>query len=603
MIINHNISALNTYRQLSMNTTAGSKSLEKLSSGFRINRAGDDAAGLAISEKMRGQIRGLDQAARNAQDGISLIQTAEGALNETHSILQRMRELAVQSANDTNTQEDRAEIQKEINQLTSEINRIGNTTEFNTMKLLNGDRAISYTTAENSVVESTSITDGIGGDVTVTSALGVTVDGTTEEQVAWQKAIAGGIVIGEDASADEKIDWENIDLGEDATVTLERTADGDLKIALAATDVYGNVYSHEVTFALDAMEAAASGGIYSAQFHGVSFDLDLAEFANAGATTTTKLDLTTAVGNGVNDVRGTYGLKHDFTDSAQAAKFNSFSIDRTNAALAGISFLEISFDGTDVVVTGYAADGTTKLLNSTITLAAAPDEAGDTFEYNENGIAFEFELIANADGDDITEFTTNQIDISSLVAQVTPSSTTVPGATTVAADNSLRMQIGANNGQAMAIDIADMRSLALGISSDTAGETKTVQDSMGNDTKAKYTAIANVTKGTDNTAIEYALDVSTSDNAAAAIKVLDDATATVSSERAKLGAFQNRLEHTINNLGTSAENLTAAESRIRDVDMAKEMMEFTKNNILQQAAQAMLAHANQQPQGVLQLLR
>ena len=601
MIINHNISALNTYRQLSMNTTAGSKSLEKLSSGFRINRAGDDAAGLAISEKMRGQIRGLDQAARNAQDGISLIQTAEGALNETHSILQRMRELAVQSANDTNTQEDRAEIQKEINQLTSEINRIGNTTEFNTMKLLNGDRAISYTTAASSVVESTSITDGIGGEVTVTSALGVTVGGTTaEEKVAWQKAIAGGIVIGEDASADEKIDWENINLGAAATVTLERTADGDLKIALAATDGDG-VYSHEVTFALDAMEAAASDGIYSAQFHGVSFDLDLAEFANAGATTT-KLDLTTAVDNSGNDVKGTYGLKHDFTDPAQAAKFNSFSIDGTNAALAGISSLEISFDGADVVVTGYAADGT-KLLNSTITLAAALATAGDTFAYDENGIAFEFELIADAAGVNITEFTTNKIDISSLVAQVTPSSTTVPGATTVAADNSLRMQIGANNGQAMAIDITDMRSLALGISSDTAGETKTVQDSMGNDTTAKYTAIANVTKGTDNTAIEYALDVSTSDNAAAAIKVLDDATATVSSERAKLGAIQNRLEHTINNLGTSAENLTAAESRIRDVDMAKEMMEFAKNTILQQAAQAMLAQANQQPQGVLQLLR
>ena len=591
MIINHNISALNTYRQLSLNNSNSAKSIEKLSSGYRINRAGDDAAGLAISEKMRGQIRGLNMAAKNAQDGISLIQTAEGALNETHAILQKMRELAVQAANDTNTQEDRAEIQKEINQLTSEINRIGNTTEFNTMKLLNGDRAISYTTAASSVVESTSITDGIGGDVTVTSALGVTVGGTPEEKVAWQKAIAGGIVIGEDASADEKIDWEKIDLGEDATVTLERTADGDLKIALAATDVDGNAYSHEVTFALDAMEAAASDGIYSAQFHGVSFDLDLAEFANAGVTTT-ELDLTTAVNNTITDVRGTYGLKHDFTDSAQAAIFNSFSIDGNNAALAGISSLEISFNGEDVVVTGYAADGTT-LLNSTITLAAAPNEAGETFEYNENGIAFEFELIADAEGNVITEFTTNKIDISSLVAQVTTS----------AADKSLRMQIGANNGQAMAIDIADMRSLALGISSNTAGETKTVQDSMGNDTTAKYTAIANVTKGTDNTAIEYALDVSTSDNAAAAIKVLDDAIATVSSERAKLGAFQNRLEHTINNLGTSAENLTAAESRIRDVDMAKEMMEFTKNSILQQAAQAMLAQANQMPQGVLQLLR
>ncbi|MBL5771682.1 flagellin [Bacillus sporothermodurans] len=140
MIINHNIAALNTHRQVSTASTAQSKSMEKLSSGLRINRAGDDAAGLAISEKMRGQIRGLDMAAKNSQDGIALIQTAEGALNETHDILQRMRELAVQAGNDTNTESDRKEIQKEINQMTSEINRIGNTTEFNTQKLLNGDK-------------------------------------------------------------------------------------------------------------------------------------------------------------------------------------------------------------------------------------------------------------------------------------------------------------------------------------------------------------------------------------------------------------------------------------------------------------------------------
>ncbi|HOL85558.1 MAG TPA: flagellin, partial [Thermoclostridium caenicola] len=149
MIINHNISALNTYRQLTLNNTNGSKSLEKLSSGYRINRAGDDAAGLAISEKMRGQIRGLDMASRNAQDSISLIQTAEGALNETHSILQRMRELAVQSANDTNTTDDRNEIQKEINQLVSEIDRISTTTEFNTKKLLNGDSGTKVIYANN----------------------------------------------------------------------------------------------------------------------------------------------------------------------------------------------------------------------------------------------------------------------------------------------------------------------------------------------------------------------------------------------------------------------------------------------------------------------
>ncbi|MDQ0231457.1 flagellin N-terminal helical domain-containing protein [Metabacillus malikii] len=141
MRINHNIAALNTYRQLNTASTAQSKSMEKLSSGLRINKAGDDAAGLAISEKMRGQIRGLDMAAKNSQDGISLIQTAEGALNETHDILQRMRELAVQASNDTNTTSDREEIQKEINQMTSEINRIGNTTEFNTQKLLDGNKA------------------------------------------------------------------------------------------------------------------------------------------------------------------------------------------------------------------------------------------------------------------------------------------------------------------------------------------------------------------------------------------------------------------------------------------------------------------------------
>lgn len=139
MIINHNMMAMNTDRQLGINSGNGAKSIEKLSSGYRINRAGDDAAGLAISEKMRGQIRGLNQASRNAQDSISLIQTAEGALNETHSILQRMRELAVQSANDTNTTTDRESLQDEMTQLTREVDRIANTTEFNTKKLLNGD--------------------------------------------------------------------------------------------------------------------------------------------------------------------------------------------------------------------------------------------------------------------------------------------------------------------------------------------------------------------------------------------------------------------------------------------------------------------------------
>ena len=275
MRINNNVMALNAHRQLGMNQAGAAKSMEKLSSGFRINRAGDDAAGLAISEKMRGQIRGLKQASRNAQDGISLIQTAEGALNETHSILQRMRELAVQASTDTNTTEDREEIQKEINQLAQEINRISEDTEFNTQELLDG--------------------------------------------------------------------------------------------------------------------------------------------------------------------------------SFSGAKFH----------------------------------------------------------------------------------------------------------------------IGANEGQNVTLTITDMSANALGVQGATSN---------------------------------LGINVSTQSVADAAISTIDAAIVKVSAERSMLGAMQNRLEHTINNLGTSAENLQAAESRIRDLDMAEEIMAFTKNNILQQAATAMLAQANMAPQSVLQLL-
>lgn len=298
MRINHNISALNTYNKLNSATNAQSKSMEKLSSGLRINSASDDAAGLAISEKMRGQIRGLDQAAKNAQDGISLVQTAEGALSETTDILQRMRELAVQAGNDTNTETDRKELQKEVNQLVEEIDRIAGTTEFNTQNLLG------------------------------------------------QKGVAEG-------------------------------------------------------------ETAST-----------------------------------------------------FTGVAQTFKF----------------------------------------------------------------------------------------------------------------------QIGANKDQNLEISISAMNAEALGNEEAKIASLKTADDAA--------------TGG-----------ILTQEDANSAIQTINDAIEQVSSERSKLGAYQNRLDHTINNLSTSSENLTAAESRIRDVDMAKEMMDQTKNSILSQAAQAMLAQANQQPQGVLQLLR
>ncbi|HAK99853.1 flagellin [Exiguobacterium sp.] len=395
MIINHNVTALNTHNKLSSATAAQSKSMEKLASGLRINKAGDDAAGLAISEKMRAQVRGLDQAGRNSQDGISLIQTAEGALNETHDILQRMRELANQAANDTNTTSDRGEIQKEINSLTSEINRIGNTTEFNTQKLLDGGKNGAGSAAVTAVAGKFTI------GVTDTVTAGVTVDGTN---------FTGADV--------------------DAVVTA----------------MGGN---------------AAFTAKYTA--------------ANVGG----KLELTQAAG----------------------------------------------------------AESSTN-----------PTVAGGTMTIDNAGVAAKAEVIADA-------------------------------------SKSLKFQIGANENQSLTLDIADMRASALGIT--TAG----TSDKLA------------VTDGTNNTTTEQALDVSTHANAASAVTKIQTAIDTVSAERSKLGANQNRLEHTINNLKTSSENLTAAESRVRDVDMAKEMMTQTKNSILAQAAQAMLAQSNQTPQGVLQLLR
>lgn len=381
--------AMNTHRQLGMNNVAGQKSIEKLSSGFRINRAGDDAAGLAISEKMRGQIRGLNQASRNAQDSISLIQTAEGALNETHAILQRMRELAVQAANDTNTKVDRGEIQKEIDQLTTEIDRIANTTEFNTQKLL---------------------------------------DGSKKGLVAPQ----------------------------DAEIIFENNSRADLQVASAAISA-GSAIATGGTITIT--RVSASTGFAATDFH---------------------------IGNPAN---------------VSAVLVSGTSITWQGVALNNF-FVSGSLTDLDV---GESI---------TISIKAKVDESKD---------------------------------ISSAFS----------------------MQIGANTGQNITVGMNSMKAEALGL------------------------------RGTDN----KALDITDYHKATAAITTINNALETVSAERSKLGAVQNRLEHTIKNLDTSAENLQASESRIRDVDMAKEMMEFTKNSILQQAATAMLAQANQAPQSVLQLLR
>lgn len=576
MIINHNMASLNTYRQLSTNNAQTSKSLEKLSSGLRINRAGDDAAGLAISEKMRGQIRGLDQATRNAQDGISLIQTAEGNLNETHSILQRMRELATQAASDTNVGVDRNEIQKEINQLTSEINRIGNTTEFNTQKLLRGGDG-SATVAKT----------GLDSFPAAGLLTGGTVD--SKSQTTLQDTIAA---IG--AAASGKTATFHIG-GVDFTVTTDVTknlADSSVStdgktITLGTMDGASNLDTADksATALAGYLTTALSNAGLAGQYTATAATDKITFSAVAGSTADGAAGNIVATTAGDALIVATTGTVTQGADvagaQAEAADFADFS-GITDAAGAAA-----------LVGKGFTIDGKTVEFYD----GANGNYQGNGIGVDIHGAASGVDIVA-----DIVAQAGNKFDHVTLGQGTGADTLTATAKDRGTAGNNIAvtdggvkkeftatLQIGANQGQSMTVNIADMRARALNI--------------VGTAGSANFTTTNSVTDGTNSTAVEAALDVSTNTAAGNAITVINNAIQTVSAQRSSLGAFQNRLEHTINNLGTSSENLTAAESRVRDVDMAKEMMNFQKNSILSQAAQAMLAQANQQPQGVLQLLR
>lgn len=447
--------ALNTYNQMTTNNTNASKSIEKLSSGLRINSAADDAAGLAISEKMRSQIRGLDQASRNAQDGISMIQTAEGALDETEAILQRMRELSVQSSNDTYTAEDREAIQDEINQLTNEIDRISTDTEFNNKSLLDGSlENETQVTNNNANIDNVSVVDDSmdSGDYVLTvSGTATTYDGTTGVNNTGIDSV-------------------------DGTGTGE-TAPGEYTLELVAT------------------ETANQYDVY----------------------------LKDADGNVLDE------LKSETIDNS--------AVDDT----VDIGGLTVTYANGGAAVAAGTSDITVDMTAS--------------FTLTENG--------QTVDSTTVTNTTSNEIDLGGLSFEI--DDTLADNTANIAVDNNaITFQIGANAGQTTDVTVSEMSSSALNIDD---------------------------------------LDLTSAEGSTSAIDILDEAIKSVSSERSKLGAMQNRLEHTINNLNTSSENLTAAESRIRDVDMAKEMMEMTKWTTLQQSANAMLAQANKQPEQVLQLLR
>lgn len=502
MRIQHNIAALNSHRQLTNNNSSVSKNLEKLSSGYRINRAGDDAAGLAISEKMRAQITGLDTAQKNAQDGISLVQTAEGALTEVHSMLNRMTELAGQSANGTYQDAvDRENIQKELDSLRSEIDRISEGTNFNGIKLLDGSMGSGTTGVSASVAAD-------AGNSKV-NAFNFDVSGVEKDIKVEFKAVASA-----DAGDDITAAWNGTTLT--FTMKSNDTAFGNTKITQEDID-------KAIKNASGA--PAAGAGIQ------VKIDKDITFSAKSAAGTVASVT----------------------TQEAQVASTkstdNKFSVTSTKA-------------GNDVrklIMAQGSVGATINALTGDVTLNLESTKSYTASEVNsilsKAGANMTVKFDGSLTGADIFGKTGSAL-----------SEFTLAGGQGLAGGGGLELQIGesAESFNQLTVAVASMSSSSLGLSG---------------------------------------VDVGTQAGAKAAIDIIKGAIDTVSSTRGDLGAIQNRLEHTISNLGVTSENMSAAESRIRDVDMAQEMMSFTKNNILTQASQAMLAQANQLPQGVLQLLQ
>lgn len=512
MRIQHNIMAMNAYRNYNNNTTALSKNLEKLSSGYKINRAGDDAAGLAISEKMRAQITGLQAASKNVKDGVSLVKTAEGALQEVHDMLNRMDYLATQSANGTyDDAVDRANLQKEVDSLRNEINRIADSANFNGKKLLDGTMGGPKVTA----------TDGVPAGAAATAA-SFTVDLTG----------AGGV---------ENAKTYKLQIG---GVEVESAATA----GTAATDLANAFNGKQITINGTQYNIAAAAGklTFTAAATGAAtapVDATAVAFAN-GATAPTALPTGTFTTADAKD--GTDAV------AAQAAKTEIDFTGKTGADVLGgtvkIGDTTYQFvsDANDAKA-GNTAVVVAKDADATAIGAALLAKTNNTLAVG--GVNY---TVANTAG----KFT---------LTETTPADTTKAPTATLA-DIGLNLQIGdtSDDFNKLTVSVGDMHAKALGIAD------LTIADQTG---------------------------------AAEAIQKIKDAINSVSSTRGDLGAIQNRLEHTQNNLSVMTENIQDAEATIRDTDVADEMMAYTKNNILIQSAQAMLAQANQVPQGVLQLLQ
>ena len=608
MRIQHNITAMNSYRNFSANTSNLSKNLEKLSSGYKINRAGDDAAGLAISEKMRAQITGIEGATKNSKDGISLIQTAEGALTEVHDMLNRMTTLAEQSANGTYQDElDREQLQKEVSQLKDEIDRIADSTNFNGLKLLDGSLGGA---------------GGLKGNVNLNDTVATSATATTS---AFEDTTLNTV-----NSADKFSYTMTYEAGgKSYEKTIEFTMSDDKKFLVASDGTrYAASANNTGTTGttVKAMNLAAAVVSELQKDKDLTANFDIAAVKPADGT----VSGTPAENTGIRfkaKVKGSEGAMLTSTDS-KFVNGNSGEISSTgakelarNQAYNSLQKLDLSnvkvLNYTGVTQSGDVAkavsDNTFEIDGKKFVMIGSGEDY-DKFKSLVDGDTTIIKLATQkgyADSD--PSYKLDAADANFATSSGTP--TNASDAKLVAAE--LSRVTGRNFFAAKSTDqevdtATDMKEkngiktndllLDVGNGSKLSKSGKALDLQIG-DTADSFNKLSVTVSDMHAKAIGIGdVDISTQEGAAAALDKIKTAINSVSDTRGTLGSLQNRLEHTINNLGVQRENIQNAESLIRDTDVAEEMMTYTKNNILNQSAQAMLAQANQLPQGVLQLL-
>lgn len=578
MVVQHNMTAINANRYFGINNTKLSKSLEKLSSGYAINRAGDNAAGLAVSEKMRAQISGINQGVKNAQDGISMVQTFEGALTETDSILQRMRTLATQSANGTYQNDvDREAIQLEFDQLNDELNQIADT-DFNGVVVLNGGEMADGTKV-----------DGNGN-----------INYSTAVRQAQQIGTAGGFVKAVDSANYNGTNSETVtftaNVADDGTITWE-ASDGALSTVTQKTGTNKATGGFEYDGAVVTVDTSkvVAGDTITIEFGKksdavgvqpgtIGYNVELGKTGGdktdgADGVTTATITLTAATKVTSQEIADAFNALNGLTISETYAKDAA----TPTAGTTTINGVTVPGAGNTAEI-GKVGDG--KLVMDENMKISYVDKAGQTYE------------LASVTAGKMANGATNAGTVTTTVnvGQATFTPANDKAVKLVEPDGKVS-QSNSNDASTATLTYKDNITLQVGArTKDSVNFTFNYESNGLGDLKADMDCSARGL-GTDK------LSLATQESANAAIDKIDNALNKVSMVRGTFGAVQNRLEHKIDNLNTTSENLTSAESRIRDTNMAEEMMNFTKNQILSQASQSMLAQANQLPQGVLSLLQ